>query len=184
MNLLDGFILLVLVGGAISGFHAGLIKQVTSLLGMVLAFLLGMQLMEPVGALAADSLGFSPALAPVVGFILVFLLVQLVVFALTKLIEAVLGALQLTVVNRVAGSAVGTFKSALILSVLFLALGYLSVPGPQSRSTSVLYQPISSVVPVTWDFAASQLPALGRLTDRFTRNVQTHFPVRQVRSGS
>lgn len=184
MNLLDGFILLVLVGGAVSGFHAGLIKQVTSLLGMILAFLLGMKFMEPVGTLAAGSMGFSPALIPVVGFILVFLLVQLVVFALTKLIEAVLGALQLTLVNRVAGGAVGLFKSALVLSVLFLALGYLSVPGAQSRATSALYQPIWSVVPRTWEFAATQIPALGRLSDRFTRDVQSQFPIRRVNTGS
>src|SRR6056297_821324 len=110
---LDWFILVILAGGLIRGFMVGAVRQVASLLGLVLAFFLSVQLMHPVGALIVSSLGLSEAVAPIAGFIVIFVGVQLLFLALSRLLERVLETLSLSLVNRAAGGALGGFKAAL-----------------------------------------------------------------------
>ena len=132
-NMLDFIILIALAGGLVVGLRAGLIKQVLSFAGLIVAFVLSFQLMNPVGAMAAGSLGISNDIAPLVGFVLVFLAVQVAVFALIRSLQAIVGVLKLSGVNRLLGGAVGAFKASLALSVLFLVLGTFEVPSEQMQ---------------------------------------------------
>lgn len=171
MNTLDLLILLVLAGGLVRGFTTGIARQIMGVVGLVLAFVLSVKLMEPVGHLAAASVGFSPRIAPTVGFVIVFVTIQMVLLLLIRMVEAVLGALQLTPVNRALGGALGVFKAAVLLSVLFLILGYLGVPAREARAASALYGPVSGVLPRAWDFVSDRLPDVRRLSDRFADDV-------------
>ncbi|MFP4229460.1 MAG: CvpA family protein, partial [Salinivenus sp.] len=143
MTLLDGLIGAVLLGGLLHGLSAGALRQIASLLGVLFALLVSVQLMHPVGALAAQSLGLSEATAPVVGFVVVFGGVWLLFVAISRLLERVLEALSLSLLNRVAGGALGGLKAALLLSVLFLVLAEVDVPAPETRQDSLLYRPIA-----------------------------------------
>ena len=172
MNLLDLLILVGLTGGLIIGLRSGLIKQVLSFAGMLVAFVLSLHLMTPVGEMAAGSLGISEDIAPLVGFVLVFLGVQVVVFGLTKLLEAVIGALKLSVVNRLLGGAVGAFKACLVLSVVFLVLGYVSVPSEDSREASALYTPISTVLPAAWSYVSDTFPQVAKVSEQFSKKIE------------
>ena len=176
MNTLDLMILLVLVGGMIHGFSTGLIKQVASLAGLVIAFIVSVQLMHPVGGAAADSLGISSEIAPLVGFVLVFLGVQLVVFALAKTVESLVGALHLTGINRLLGGALGAFKAALLASVLFLVLRYVELPSQELQQDSMLYPSVSVLLPGAWDYVSDVLPEVQRLSERFGEQVGTRLP--------
>lgn len=164
MNALDILILLVLAGGMVRGFSTGIVRQVASVVGFVLAFILSVKLMDPVGALVVDSLGLSARTAPVVGFAVVFLAIQALLFLVIRMVEALVGALKLTAVNRVLGGAVGVFKAALVLSVLFLVLGYLGIPEKQAKVGSAFYQPVAMVLPQAWDYVAAKLPEVKRLS--------------------
>lgn len=172
MSLLDGFILVVLLGGLVHGFSAGAVRQVASLVGVVMALLLSVQLMHPVGDLTVESLGLSDAVAPIVGFVVVFLGVWLVFFALSRLLEQLLETLSLTLVNRLAGGALGAFKTALLLSVLFLVLAEVDVPAEETRADSTLYGPIAGALPATLDVASEYFPAAERATETFGRHVR------------
>lgn len=176
MNLLDILIGLALAGGLARGFSTGVIKQVASFAGLLIAFALSVQLMDPVGQAVATSLGISASVAPLVGFILIFLAVQVGVFAVTRLAETIVGALKLTVVNRLAGGVVGAFKAALVLSVVFLVTGYFGVPGQESQRDSVLYGTVAGVLPQAWDYASDRLPQVRSLTERFARPIQEQLP--------
>lgn len=166
MNGLDLIILGVLSVGVVLGLRSGLIKQVASLVGLVLAFALGLRFMHDAGAVTVDSLGVSESLAPLLGFVLVFLVVQVAVVAVVKLVEAIIGALKLSAVNRVLGGAMGGLKAALVLSVAFLVLGNLEIPEASARSASSLYVPVSSVVPETWELLTGEFPALKEVPDQ------------------
>jgi membrane protein required for colicin V production len=176
MNGLDLFILAVLAGGLVIGFRSGLIKQALSLVGLVVAFLLALRLMEGVGEMAAHSLGISPDIAPLVGFALVFGGVQLTVFALVRLLEAVVGALKLSAVNRVLGGAVGGLKATIVLSVVFLLLGYLAVPSEATQRSSAFYEPVSVVLPATWETVRVYFPQVQGLSERFGDEVEQRLP--------
>jgi membrane protein required for colicin V production len=169
---LDWFILVVLAGGLIRGFMVGAVRQVTSLAGLLLAFLLSVQLMHPVGALIVSSLGLSEAVGPIAGFIVIFVGVQLLFLTLSRLLEHVLETLSLSLLNRAAGGALGGFKAALLLSVLFLVLAGMEMPSKQVRSRSVLYSPVASALPTTLDAASPYLPAAKRASETFGREVR------------
>ena len=172
MNSLDLLILIGLAGGLVIGLRSGLIKQALSFAGMLVAFVLSLHLMTPVGAMAAGSLGISEDIAPLVGFVLVFLLVQVAVFGLTRLLEAVIGALKLSWANRLLGGGVGAFKACLVLSVVFLVLGFLGVPSEETRNESAFYAPVSTVLPSAWSYVSDTFPQVAKVSEQFGERVR------------
>lgn len=169
---LDWFILVVLAGGLIRGFMVGAVRQVASLAGLILAFFLSVQLMHPVGALVVSSLGLSESVGPIAGFIVIFVGVQLLFLALSRLLERVLETLSLSLLNRATGGVLGGFKAALLLSVLFLVLGGMEMPSQQVRGRSVLYSPVARALPKTLNAASPYLPAAQRASETFGRAVR------------
>jgi membrane protein required for colicin V production len=176
MNTLDVLILLALAGGIVRGFSTGVIRQVASLVGLVLAFLLAVRLMKPVGHVVVGSLGVSEAVGPLLGFILVFLVVEVGVYALVRLVEALVGALKLTVLNRVMGGAAGGVKVGIALSVLFLFLGGLGLPDEHLRENSALFAPVASVLPTAWSYVEGVMPEVEQLSDKFSHQIEAQLP--------
>jgi membrane protein required for colicin V production len=169
---LDWFILIVLTGGLIRGFMVGAVRQIASILGLVVAFFLSVQLMHPVGSLIVASLDLSESVAPIAGFIVIFVGVQLIFLALSRLLERILETLSLNLVNRAAGGALGGFKAALLLSVLFLVLSGLEMPGKQARNRSMLYSPVASALPQTLEATSPYLPAAERASKTFGHTIK------------
>lgn len=176
MNVLDILIVIVLAGGLIRGFSTGVIRQVASLAGVVVAFLLALELMETAGELLVQSLGLAESIAPLLGFVLVFVGVQLLVLALARLVEALVGALKLTPVNRVVGGLLGAGKAAILLSVGFFLLNYIEIPGENTKSDSVMYEHVATVLPTTWDYVAEWIPEVEKLADEFGERVKEELP--------
>ncbi len=178
MSALDWFIVIVLAGGLIRGFMVGAVRQVTSLAGIVVAFLLSVQLMHPIGGLIVASLGLSEAVGPIAGFIVVFVGVQLLFLALSRLLERVLETLSLSLFNRAAGGALGGFKAALLLSVLFLVLSGMEMPSEEARDQSVLYPPVAQALPETLEAASPYVPAAKHASETFGRQVRPQLQPR------
>jgi membrane protein required for colicin V production len=172
MNALDIFILVCLAAGVVHGFSTGVIRQVSSVASLLFGFLIALQLMQPVGRVVTDLMGVSEQYAPVVGFIVVFLVFHLAVILLVKFFETVLEVLKLTTVNRAIGSAAGAFKAVLLLGILFMALAYVKVPDARTQASSVLYGPISQALPVTWDAVRAVFPQVEELSRKFSGEVQ------------
>ncbi len=172
MNWLDLTILVLLAIGAYRGYATGMIRQVTGIVGLVLAFLLAVQLMDEVGRVIRESLAVSETVAPILGFVLVFLVVRLLVMALVRLIESLLSALRLSAVNRLAGGAFGIFQAALLLSLAFLVLRPTNFPGPHARARAELYRPVAAVLPGAWSHARTYWPRLKDLSAQFGERVE------------
>jgi len=175
LTLLDWFILFVVGGGLIRGFTVGAVRQIASLIGVLLAFLLSVQFMRPVGQTVASSVGLSAEIAPLVGFVVLFGGVLILGTAVTRMVERMIVALSLTVVNRLVGAAVGAVKSVLLLSVLFLVLAAVQMPGAEVRTESQLYEPVATALPKAWDATAGYLPAVKRVSEQFGDQVQKGF---------
>lgn len=180
---LDWFILIVLAAGLLRGFMVGAVRQVASLVGLGVAVLLSVQWMHPVGALVVSSLGLSEAVGPIAGFVVIFLGIQLLFFGVSRLVEGLIENLSLTVLNRAAGGALGGFKAALLLSVLFLVLSGLDMPSEDTRRASVLYTPVAMALPETLEAASPYLPAADRATDYFGPDSRPQKQPQARRSG-
>lgn len=175
LTALDWFILAILTGGLVRGFVVGAVRQVASIAGLIVAFFLSVQFMHPIGALIVSSVGLSEAVAPIAGFVVIFVGVQLVFLALSRLLEQVLETLSLSLVNRAAGGALGGFKAALLLSVLFLILSGMEMPSKETRTQSALYSPVARALPKTLKAASPYFPAAERASDTFGHTVRPHL---------
>ncbi len=173
MNTLDILILVALGAGVVHGFTTGLIRQVSSVVGLILSFVMAARFMVSVADAASRLLGISEDLAPLVGFILVFILIQIIAFALAKMVESVIGALKLTTVNRALGGAFGAVKAALVLSVLFLVLDYVNLPGDAIESKSSFYSPVAGLFPKAWDFASEKWPQVESMSQKFGKEIES-----------
>ena len=176
--MLDLLILLALAVGFLRGWGTGLVRQVASLAGLLLAFSFGVQLAGPVGRIVADSIGASARVAPVLGFVVVFLAVEVAAFAVVRFVETVIGKLKMSVLNRAGGGALGAAKAALLVGVGFLILGAFGTPGPEARAASVLYQPVASFLPAAWDQVADHLPRLRTVSQQFGERMRTEIEER------
>lgn len=177
MNLpaLDWFILLILTGGLIRGFVVGAVRQVASIAGLIVAFFLSVQLMHPIGRLIVSSLGLSEAVGPIAGFVVIFVGVQLLFLALSRLLEHIIETLSLSLVNRAAGGALGGFKAALLLSVLFLVLSGMEMPSKEAREQSVLYDPVAKALPKTLNATSPYFPAAREASETFGQSVPSEL---------
>lgn len=168
----DWLLLAVVAGGFAQGYVTGLIRQMASIVGIVAGLAFALALMADVGVLAAKSLGLSARVAPVVGFVLVFAVVQVAAFTLARLAETVIGAFKLTVLNRLGGAGVGALKAALLVSVLLVPVRHLSVPAPETRAASLLYEPVSQLMPRVWQVAERLLPRVDGLREQFDASAE------------
>lgn len=141
------------------------------MVGVVLSFLLAVRFATPLGGVIVEVLGVSNRVGAFLAFILLFLAVQIAMFVVVRTLERVLGVLQLSFLNRVAGALAGVFKAALLVSALLLVFRFISLPGPDTRADSVLYEPVGSILPASWNWLAEQLPAVEPLAREFGRYV-------------
>jgi membrane protein required for colicin V production len=172
MSALDIFILLSLAVGMIHGFTTGVIRQISSVISLVLGFLVALQLMDTVGDAIGEFMGVSQQAWPVIGFVTVFVAFHLCVIVLVKFFETVLEILKLTTANRILGSLAGALKAGLVLGIMFFALGYAGIPDGLTRSESVLYGPVAQSVPTTWNAVRGVFPEVEELSAKFSREVE------------
>jgi len=181
---LDWFIVVVLAGGLVRGCMVGAVRQVTSLAGLAVAFLLSVQFMHPIGGLIVAGLGLSEAVGPLAGFVVIFVGVQLLFLAVSRLLERVLETLSLSLLNRAAGGALGGFKAALLLSALFLVLSGMEMPSRETRRQSALYSPVAQALPETLEAASPYFPAAKRASDTFGRQMRPNLTPRAENSNA
>ena len=163
-NLFDILVALIIVMGIWTGVRKGGVREITRILGLVLAFALGIQLMKPVGLIVVSSLNLSEQLASIVGFIIVFLGISIAVTLVAKVLETIVSTLMLGPVDKLLGGAVGGLKAALLLSIGLMLVGGSGYPGQQTRDTSKLYEPVEQIAPATWKVVSLVLPEAQRLT--------------------
>ncbi|CAN5634299.1 hypothetical protein BH23BAC4_BH23BAC4_06740 [soil metagenome] len=169
-------VLLAILGFAVwRGFRTGAAVQIVGTVGLLIAFVFGSTLMAPAGTLATSVFGISDRAGPVIGFVLVFAITLASVFILGKTVEAAFRTMRLGVVEKSLGAVLAGFKAALGLSVALMVTGFSPFPGgnpwligTETRESSILYEPIREIGPVTWEVVRGVTPAVqAQLHDLF-----------------
>jgi len=163
MATLDILILIVLSIGLLRGWRSGFLKQATSLVGTLLAFVLAASFMESVGTMIASGLRVSPEQAGLIGFMALFVIVKLSVNMIAKAASSLLEATNLSGLDRAAGGFTGAAKAAVALSLFFVVVGFAQLPGEVSREESDFYMPVYQIVPTAWTLLADRSTAFGDL---------------------
>lgn len=136
MGLIDIFILVVLVFFLLKGVLRGLLKEVCSLLGLVLGGLFAFTFHLPLAQHLQDSFNLPAQLCVWGSFLAIFLLVvfcfAVIGFVLNRFVKIVfLGG-----VNRLAGAVFGMLQGVVILSIIVLTLNSSMAPQAVRRQMS------------------------------------------------
>ena len=118
MPTIDIVILVLFLLGVFSGIREGFIKQLASLLGLVVGLLAAKALYLTVAERIAPLVGESPTFAKVSAFILIWLAVPLAFSLIASLFTKAIEAAQLGWINRWLGAGLGAIKALIAMSLL------------------------------------------------------------------
>ena len=170
---LDWFILVVLLGGLVRGYMVGAVRQIGSLVGLVVALLMSVEFMEPVGERVVSSLGLSESLMPLAGFAVVFLGVYFLILLLSGLARHLLGSLPLRLAHRAAGGALGGVRGALLPSLLVSAVRGVTAPVHETPGAPAFHTPIARLLPRALEATEDWIPAARNAADKLERQVRS-----------
>ncbi len=127
MTLFDYVVLFVLIASVVISTMRGLVKEILSLLGWVVAFVLA-------NAYGADLARMLPAAIPgdavrlMVGFVALFIGARILMGLLTLAIDAMIKASGLTVADRGLGSLFGLGRGMVIVLTAVILCGMTEIP--------------------------------------------------------
>ncbi len=160
MNYLDIIFLVPLLFALYRGFRKGIIHMVASLAALVLG-IFGAIKLRPLFASLLDSLfDISPdymnVIAFSVAFVSIVLLIHLVAFVVEKLIKAV----ALNLVNRLLGMGFGLLVTAFVISMILWPVNQVNeekqLIKPERIERSLLYRPLSAFAPAVFPYLKKQ----------------------------
>lgn len=161
MGSLDIIILVLLVIGLANGFRSGLILEISGLLGLILAILLGIKWIKPVMDFLSDILTSAGTFLPLIAFMIIFITVLALTGLVGKIIKKAIDFTPLRFIDNLGGALIGTFKMALSISVFFWIFGFMNISLPDGWvAESRLYGGISVIAPVCGNVLVSLFPGL------------------------
>lgn len=159
MQLIDYILLILLLVAFVRGMINGLLKEIASLLAIVLGIVVARLFNDEVSAYLTKWFDISQIVASICSFTIIFLIVAIGLHCTAHLLKKFLSLLSLNWLNRIAGGLFGTFKIALILSLVLNICSsldkYVVIFKPEVKQSSALYQPIEKLIPTILPFTKS-----------------------------
>lgn len=177
MNLIDFLILIPIVYFAYRGFANGFIKEVLSIVGIILGVFLTFQYMDPVSTtikpLFEEGASFVPFISAIIIFVGTLSLVHLVAYISKKFLETI----KLNFVNRIAGAVFGFLKSGIVVSAILLILAGFSIPSEEARKSSATYSYVIYLAPWAYDSVAAIYPGAEDFTTTIQKTLKQYNPI-------
>jgi len=169
MNTLDLLIIIPITLGFVFGLFKGLIKELTSLVAIVLG-IYGAKLLAPsVSGILIHTFHFSTKTALPVSYLLLFLAIALGLLFIANMLDKVFESLALGGLNKFLGGLFGALKYALIVSVLLNVFDALDSRFPiinmKTKAQSICYKPILKFGPELWEEARKKEEGTQNITD-------------------
>ncbi|MFK7757178.1 MAG: CvpA family protein [Flavobacteriales bacterium] len=159
MSVLDILIIIPVAWAGYQGFRKGFILEVTKLLALAVGIYGAIKFSEPMRVWLSENTEWSEQWLPAIAFGLVFIILIIAVYFFGRILDGMIKAVQLGIVNRLAGLALGILKMGLILSGLLMLLQSVDkgemLLTKERKESSLLYEPAlkfgSTVIPAIQD---------------------------------
>jgi membrane protein required for colicin V production len=122
MNTLDIFILIILLIGGLNGLRQGFIKAFANLAGWILALIVAAKYAS-VLAPSMLSLSSDPVVQKIAAFAFIVLVIVVLTWIVTYLLNSILKSLKLGPLNRLAGGVFGGLKGLLVVLITIQGVG-------------------------------------------------------------
>lgn len=177
MNLLDFAILLPIAYFCYRGFVNGIIKEVLSIVGIILGVFLTFQYMDPVSTafkpFFEEGASFVPFISAIIIFVGTLSIVHLGAFLSKKFLETI----KLNFLNRLAGAGFGFLKSGIVISALLLIMAGFNLPSKETRQHSATYSYIIYLAPWSYDTIAAIYPGAEDFTTTIQKTLEQYNPI-------
>jgi membrane protein required for colicin V production len=151
MNWIDFIIIILLVFGLARGFMNGFIKELASLLALVLGIWGAIKFSNFTSGRLYDYFDMTGQYVGIIAFLITFVIIVVVIHFIGLLVDKFVEKISLGVLNSLLGLVFGVFKTALILLVIFTLLNAFDakhhfLPRKQIED-SRLFNPIADIAP-------------------------------------
>lgn len=177
MNLLDFLILLPIAYFCYRGFVNGLIKEVLSIVGIILAVFLTFQYMDPVGNAISPLFEPKASYVPFVSALIIFISTLAIVHLIAYLSRKFLETIKLNFVNRISGAAFGFLKSGIVISAVLLLLAGFNLPSQEARQDSATYPYVIYLAPWAYNTIATVYPGAEDFTGTLQKTLEQYNPI-------
>jgi membrane protein required for colicin V production len=151
MNYIDFIIIALLLFGALRGFTEGFIKELASLLALVLGIWGAIKFSSYTAARLYDYFDMTGRYVGIIAFLVTFIVIVILVHFVGLVVDKFVDNLALGFMNRLVGIIFGAFKTALIISVILVILNAIDAKHPflpkEKIEQSKFYNPIADIAP-------------------------------------
>lgn len=153
MNLIDLFIVVLLIWAGWTGFKKGLVISLFTLFALFLGLYAGIHFSDFATNLLRENMSVSSDYLPIIAFTVTFLAVGAMVFFGGKALEKVVKIVQLSMLNKLLGLFLGIVKMVFFIGgFIIIADSFIEkndLVNEKVKDESLLFFPIKSVVTAT-----------------------------------
>lgn len=156
MNYIDLILVIPLIWSAYRGFTKGLIINAASLAALLLGIYGAIRFSYFTSEILINKFDLNSQYLAIISFAITFIVIVFAVHILARVLDKLVKAIALGLVNRIFGILFGVIKTAFIISIILVILNNIDerahfLPGEQIRK-SILYQPLSRFAPMIFPF--------------------------------
>lgn len=128
LEILDIIILVIIAASAVFGIFKGFIRQVVSILALVLGIWCAARFTDSLASMVKGwfSLEIAQQTLHIILFVVIFIIVMILAHFIGKGIEGIIKLSMLGWLNRILGFLFGAFKAIIIMGVAVYAIEYLN----------------------------------------------------------
>lgn len=175
--IIDIIALLLVSYGAYQGFSRGLIKTLFATVSLIIGVVAALKLSPLLMDLLESSLGWSRPVAVAVGLVATFILVMFIIRFVGDKVEKLFEAVQLGILNKLAGAALLGGFYALLVSFGVFVVDQVGLVGEETKRSSITYpflEPLpqaargvgESLKPLFTDFWDKMLETMDEIKDK------------------
>jgi membrane protein required for colicin V production len=140
------------------GWQKGFIISIFTSLAWVLGIIGALKLSTVAAVLLRDKFGWHSNLAPIVSFILIFIIIAFIVYLIGKLLERVVEIIQLGFINRILGAVLRLFILLFIFSLFIWLINQAGLISPETKTQSKTYTSLLSIADHSIIFFGDYIP--------------------------
>lgn len=156
MNTVDLVFAILLLWAAYRGFTKGFIVQLATLAALLLGILGAVLFSDFTSEIIIKKFEVSGQYLPILSFAVTFIVIVIAVHLLAKMLNKLIDAIALGIVNRLLGVLFSLLKTAFIVSIILVLINkadnkYNFIPD-DTKNNSLLYKPLSNFAPMIFPY--------------------------------
>ena len=160
MNTIDIVILIILILFGLRGVFRGIILEIFTLLGLIVAYIVAVREMSTVSGWIDKYLNLPDLVITSLAFLLIFLIIGFLFRWVARLLQTMAKWTIIRWIDKGGGILFGLFKGAIVSSLLIMLMSVLPfVPEIEKEcESSLLWRPVKSVAPAVFNFIIHTFP--------------------------